>query len=81
MRGRLVALFSFPGYLDFHLGYCIDDIVYMVEYMFIFPSGPEPVCLMEADVDNSGELDVGDLVYMVEYSFYVPAGPPPLDCF
>ena len=59
----------------------INDIVYFVDYSFGEPSGPEPPCYDEADVDGNGEINIGDLVYMVNYSFGSPAGPPPVGCF
>ena len=56
----------------------IDDMVYMVEYMFL--GGPAPVCNEEANVEGSldGSVDIDDIVYFVEYMFL--NGPPPLSC-
>lgn len=58
----------------------ISDIVYFVNYSFATPSGPEPPCFEEADVDGSGDLSIADIVYLVTYSFGTPAGPAPLPC-
>lgn len=58
----------------------VSDIVYFVEYSFSQPSGPEPGCPAEADVNGDGSVDVADIVYMVEYSFGQPQGPAPLPC-
>ncbi len=59
----------------------INDIVYLVNYSFVTPSGPAPVCSEEADVDASGALDITDLVYLVSYSFGNPGGPAPVSCY
>ncbi len=57
----------------------IDDIVYLVDY--IFQGGPSPVPTLEAaDVNCSGGLgpvDVDDIVYIIAYIF--TGGPPPCD--
>ncbi|MFQ5454518.1 MAG: hypothetical protein ACE5D6_10080, partial [Candidatus Zixiibacteriota bacterium] len=53
----------------------IADLVYLVEYMFGNPPGPEPVVLSAVDVDGSGEVNIADLVYIVDYMFNF--GPPP----
>lgn len=58
----------------------IDDIVFLIEYMYGFPSGHFPPCPEEADADGSGLLDIDDIVLLVEYMFSFPAGPPPADC-
>lgn len=52
----------------------IDDLVYMVDYMF--NGGPPPPNPASADVDGSGALDIADLVYIVDYMFNL--GPAPL---
>ncbi|MDH3889844.1 MAG: PKD domain-containing protein [candidate division Zixibacteria bacterium] len=52
----------------------IDDLVYMVDYMF--NQGPPPPIMANADVDGSGSLDIADLVYLVDYMFN--AGPAPV---
>lgn len=56
----------------------IADLVFLVDYMFGTPSGPQPPCFEEADVDNSLTLDIADLVYLVDYMF--GSGPAPLSC-
>jgi len=58
----------------------IEDIVYLVDYSFSSPSGPEPSCLEEADVDGSTDISIADLVYLVAYSFGTPTGPQPVLC-
>ncbi len=55
----------------------IQDIVYLVTYMF--KSGPPPPCMDEANINGSadGSIDITDLVYLVQYSFKGGASPPP----
>ncbi len=57
-------------------GIDIGDLIYLIEYSF--SSGPEPICLEEADVDGSGTIDITDLIYLVDYSF--SDGPAPVSC-
>jgi M6 family metalloprotease-like protein len=55
----------------------IEDLVYLVTYMF--QTGPEPPCPGEADIDGNGTgPDVADLVYLVTYMFQ--SGPAPAPC-
>lgn len=53
----------------------IDDIVYLVNY--IFTGGPEPSPLWIADTDCSGDSDIDDVIYLVGYVFL--GGPMPCD--
>ena len=57
----------------------ISDLVYLVDYMF--QQGPEPACMLEADVNASGvePIDIADLVYLIDYMFN--DGPEPPDCW
>lgn len=77
---------GFRGDVDGTSPIDIDDVVYLVDYAFGFPSGPPPPCeddpgvYPEADVDNSGFIDIDDVVYLVDYAFGFPAGPQPHDC-
>jgi len=48
----------------------IDDVVYLIDY--IFSGGPEPMCdpiLSCGDVDSSYNIDVDDVVYLNSYIF------------
>jgi hypothetical protein len=55
----------------------IDDIVWMVLYVFYGGYAPAPIGL--ADVDCSGGIDIDDIVYMIDYVFAL--GPYPCaDC-
>jgi len=54
----------------------VADLVYYVEY--IFKGGPVPPSLLEADVNDDGDINVADLVYLVDYLF--KGGPTPEPC-
>lgn len=55
----------------------IEDLVFLVSYMF--SSGPEPECLKAADINGNGEgPNIEDLVYLVTYMF--SGGPAPVPC-
>jgi hypothetical protein len=55
----------------------ISDLIYMAQYAFL--AGPDPVCLLEADVNNSGgPIDISDIIYLVQAMFQ--AGPAPVPC-
>lgn len=58
----------------------ISDLLYLVDYMFAVPAGPSPVCMPEADINNSSSVDLSDLLYLVDYFFLIPSGPAPLPC-
>lgn len=51
----------------------IDDIVYMIDY--IFTGGPDPVTLDAGDANCTGLHDIDDVVYLVAYVF--TGGPTP----
>jgi hypothetical protein len=53
----------------------IDDVVYVIAY--IFSSGPGPTPVEAADADCSGGVDIDDVVYLIAYIF--SSGPPPCD--
>jgi len=60
------------GYID------IDDVVYIIGYIFV--SGPEPVPHIGAgDANCSTEVDIDDVVYLIGYIF-VGGPPPPCTC-
>ena len=56
----------------------INDLVWLVAYMF--QSGPPPVCFEEGNIDGdpAGEVSINDLVWLVAYMFN--EGPPPVEC-
>jgi len=51
----------------------IDDVVYLVSY--IFAGGPEPDPLDSGEVDCSGMIDIDDVVYLIAFIFQ--GGPEP----
>ncbi len=52
----------------------IDDVVYLIEY--IFGGGPAPVpYLFTGDADCSGDVDIDDVVFLIDYIF--GGGPDP----
>jgi len=53
----------------------IDDVVYIITYLFA--SGPAPDPLESAEVDCSGSIDIDDAVYLIEYLF--AGGPDPCE--
>lgn len=53
----------------------IDDVVFLIAYLFI--GGPAPNPLDAGDVDCSGGIDIDDVVYLVTYIF---AGGPCESC-
>ena len=64
------------GDADASGGVDIDDVVYLIAY--IFSGGPEPLpeyCI--GDADGSGGVDIDDVVYLINYIF--ASGPPPVE--
>jgi hypothetical protein len=54
----------------------VEDITYLLAYLF--GGGPPPPCMLEADVDGSGDEAIVDVVYLVDHLF--GGGPHPVDC-
>ena len=57
-------------------GVDIDDIVFLIAY--VFQGGPAPSPLSIADVDCSGGIDIDDIVYLIAYVFqggFAPGDP------
>jgi len=58
-------------------GIDIDDAVYLINYIFVSGSPPDP--LEAGDSDCSGGIDIDDIVYLIAYIF--SSGPEPCaDC-
>jgi hypothetical protein len=53
----------------------IDDVVYLISY--IFSAGSPPMPLAAGDADCSGGVDIDDAVYLISYIF--SGGYPPGD--
>jgi hypothetical protein len=65
------------GDVDGAEGVDIDDVVYLIN--FIFAGGPEPEPVLEGDSDCSDFVDIDDVVYGIMYIF--AGGPKPCaDC-
>jgi glucose/arabinose dehydrogenase len=63
------------GDADASLAVDIDDVVYLIAY--IFAAGPAPNPLASGDADCSGAIDIDDVVYLIAYIF--ASGPAPCD--
>ena len=61
------------GDLNSDLHVDIDDVVYLISY--IFNGGQEPAALCSADTNGNGEVDIDDAVYLISYIF--SGGPQP----
>ena len=60
-------------------GVDIDDVVYLINY--IFGGGPPPhpmVCF--GDANGSGGIDIDDVVYLIQYIFASGPAPDPAAC-
>jgi len=68
-----------PPYLcgdaDGSEGVDIDDVVYLIAYIFSGGAAPDPV--ESGDADCSGGVDIDDVVYVIAYIF--SGGPAPCD--
>jgi hypothetical protein len=65
------------GDVDGTEGVDIDDVVFLINY--IFAGGPEPEPVLEGDTDCSDFVDIDDVVYGIMYIF--AGGPKPCaDC-
>ncbi len=74
---EILAPLYLCGDADSSEGVDIDDVVYLLAY--IFADGPAPEPLDAGDADCSGEIDIDDAVYLIAYIF--SGGPEPCaDC-
>jgi len=64
-----------PGDADLSGFVDIDDIVYLIAY--VFTGGPSPAPYLSGEVDGSGNIDIDDIVYLIQYIFN--SGPPPVE--
>jgi len=53
----------------------IDDVVFLISY--IFAGGPQPEPYEQGEADCSGAIDIDDVVYLINYIFQ--GGPTPCD--
>ncbi len=54
--------------------YTMNDVVYMINY--VFRGGPEPVPFELGDADMNGAIEVADIVYMVNFMYKGGPRPP-----
>jgi len=56
----------------------INDLLYLINYMF--NDGPPPACMEEGNVDgdSNGSVNINDAMYLIDYMFH--DGPPPPSC-
>jgi hypothetical protein len=62
------------GDADANQIYTMNDIVYLISY--IFRNGSEPQPATSGDVDNSGDINVSDIAYLVNYMYNSGPKPP-----
>ncbi len=53
----------------------IGDVIYLINYLFVGGSAPEPLWVGDCNCD--GVVDIGDVVYLINYLFI--DGPPPCE--
>ncbi|MBU1471642.1 MAG: hypothetical protein KJ723_13265 [candidate division Zixibacteria bacterium] len=69
------GIICLEGDADGSTGVDIDDVVYLIAY--IFTGGPPPVAAVCCgDADGSGGVDIDDVVYLIAYIF--TGGPAPI---
>jgi hypothetical protein len=69
------ALFFVRGDLNADRKINIQDISFLVVYLF--EGGEAPLPLTAADVDCNGRINISDMSFLVSYLFGTPAGPEP----
>ncbi len=70
---RVVAFLR--GDVDSDNLYSVNDIAYLVEYLF--RNGPSPTIIEAADVNHNGVVTISDLSYLIYYMFKRGPQPPP----
>lgn len=60
----------------------ICDIQYLIDHLFAVPTGPKPICPLEANAngDDYEQVNISDVNYLVDYLFGSPPGPAPPPC-
>jgi hypothetical protein len=62
------------GDADLNYSYSMNDVVFLIAYLF--RDGPEPSIVEAGDVDNSGSIDVSDVAYLINYLYRSGPKPP-----
>lgn len=71
-----VSLCAAPGDANSSGGVDIDDVVWLIAYIFSGGPPPQPV-LCCGDANGSGGVDIDDVVYLIAFIF--SGGPAPID--
>ncbi|MDH4156456.1 MAG: hypothetical protein OEW00_04175 [candidate division Zixibacteria bacterium] len=58
----------------------ISDVSYLLAFLFGIPTGPEPPCWEEGDVNADGKVNISDVTYFLTWLFGIPTGPEPKPC-
>jgi hypothetical protein len=69
------ALRPYPGDVTHDGVVDVNDIMFLVQYVYYGGPAPNPLCTGEVILD--GVVDIGDIVYIITYVFY--NGPAPID--
>jgi len=64
-----------PGNADGLAEVDIDDVVFLISYIFSGGPPPDPLCC--GDANGSGNVDIDDVMYLIAYIF--SGGPSPVD--
>jgi hypothetical protein len=67
-----------PGDANASGAYDIDDVVYLIAYIFSGGPAPIPYAICSGDPNCSCGVDIDDVVYLIAYIF--SGGPPPCTC-
>jgi hypothetical protein len=62
------------GDLDNNHKFTMNDIAYLIS--FLFRDGPSPDVEEAADVDADGSVNIGDVSYLIYYVYYYGPQPP-----
>jgi hypothetical protein len=69
---------AFPGDANASGGVDIDDVVYLIAYIFSGGPAPVPYAIASGDPNCSCSVDIDDVVYLIAYIF--SGGPEPCLC-
>ncbi|MCK4656728.1 MAG: DNRLRE domain-containing protein, partial [candidate division Zixibacteria bacterium] len=75
---KTVAFDCVPGDADGSGSSDIDDVVYLITYIFSGGPTPTPYEICSGDADCSCTVDIDDVTYLIAYIFM--SGPAPCDC-
>jgi len=60
----------------------VSDLQYLIDHLFAIPSGPMPICPLEANSngDDEEKINISDVNYLIDFLFGLPTGPEPPPC-